>query len=152
MNRFKNDQTALSNSQYRILENSWLSFRLCPKREGEGEYGTYQLGASTDEMQLWEESDVLPALAALLPFGGGWSTLLPPRPVLSAPAIPRRLLVKLIISKTGIGRDRKNRSNNHLGPEQLSSATKRGRVGADMAVVGSRPSRTTDYRRSQLPT
>ena len=71
MNRFKNDQTALSNSQYRILENSWLSFRLCPKREGEGEYGTYQLGASTDEMQLWEESDVLPALAALLPFGGG---------------------------------------------------------------------------------
>jgi hypothetical protein len=26
MNHFKNDQTALSNSQYRILENSWLSF------------------------------------------------------------------------------------------------------------------------------
>ena len=41
------------------------------RREGEGEYGTYQLGASTDEMQLWEKSDVLPALAALLPFGGG---------------------------------------------------------------------------------
>jgi hypothetical protein len=26
MKRFKNDQTALSNSQYRILENLWLSF------------------------------------------------------------------------------------------------------------------------------
>jgi hypothetical protein len=42
--------------------------------------------------------------------------------ILPAQRIPRTLLADIPISKTGTGRDRGNSSNDHLGPEQLSSA------------------------------
>jgi hypothetical protein len=59
MQRVENDRSVeaeLSDGQYRVLENSWI---------------LYVLGASADEVRLWEESDVVPTLATLLPFGGG---------------------------------------------------------------------------------
>ncbi|KAN0075022.1 hypothetical protein V8E54_007633 [Elaphomyces granulatus] len=57
-----NDQ--ISDGQYRAMEQSWLFYV-----HGEGEKEGPDI-----EMQLWEESDVIPPLAALLPFGGAEGT------------------------------------------------------------------------------
>jgi hypothetical protein len=119
MQRFENDRSAgaeLSDGQY--PENSWLSY-VQSERERGWNRSTWRIGGRSATVG----GDVVLLLAPLLPFGGG--CMLPPRPVLPAPGIPCRLLVNISISKTGTGRDRRNRSNDHLGPEQLSSAAKR---------------------------
>jgi hypothetical protein len=69
MQRVENDRSVeaeLSDGQYRVLENSWIS-KVSGRRRDE----INRPGASADEVRLWEESDVVPTLATLLPFGGG---------------------------------------------------------------------------------
>ena len=125
MQRVENDRSVeaeLSDGQYRVLENSWISY-VQSEREKEGmklidlahRRTKCDCGKSRTSYPHWPpscRSEAVDQLCCLL--GRSY----PHREYLAKCWLTS-------ISKTGTGRDRRNGSDDHLGPEQLSSAAKR---------------------------